>query len=290
MKTTLSDISLFVVILFLPFLFWGCHSEEPFKNIVIGQQPEMFNLVSRIDRSAEKPEVLEQAGYSMTFDMDNRTANISITNLRLYSGDVARTLVFDDIPMTFTADRHEVERIVTADILTSLTPDGESVDITDATFVYTESNALDPNGTVGVYARFVIFDRYVVTAYPYEMLADGTTRITDGSGNDVIDYAPIYTIRLNPEGMTADVIVCGLTVAGEKLSPVVSKLDLVFTDNGYDLEQSSITKVANAEGCLIKSFSGTAMLRDELKIEFDMSLPDGKAVHVSAFLTPNLFR
>lgn len=290
MKTTLRNISVSIVAGGLLTLVSGCRGDEPFKNIVVGQQPEMFNLVCPIGRSAGSTEVMQQAGYSMTFDTDNRTANISVTNLCLYPGDTPRTLIFDNVPMTYTADKHETERIVTADVLTSLSPDGEAVTITDATFIYTESNALDPNGTVGIYARFTIFNQYVVTAYPYEMLADGTTRITDSAGRDVIDYTPVYKIYLDPLSMRAEVIVDGLTVNGESLAPAIRNLVLEFSDDGYTLAGEAATSVSVDDGYVIKSFNATAKLRDELKIEFDMLVPDGDNVHVSAFLTPNLFR
>ena len=271
----------------------GCRSAEPFDNITRAASPTAFNYVTATNGARIGASVYDDVSYYIVFDDENRTANITISNLNTPGRDEPLTLTFKDCEMTYTANNHSKERIVKADVLVSNSPVGSGVVITNATFVYTESNKLDPNGIDGIYARFTIDDVYTVTAYPYHIFADGTTRIDNLSdGSSTIDYVPVYAIDINPDAMTASLKICNLTLNGAAKEISISPLRFVLTENGYGLEMTSETKFKisgadNDEAIGLESISAEAILLDELKIDMRLNV-EGTVMDVAAFLTSNL--
>lgn len=274
--------------LLLAVILAGCRSNEPFDNIVTAVNPDAFNYVTSTGGRAN-PAVFGDAGYYIVFDDDQRIANLTISNLRVSDSDEPMTLSFSRVPMTYSSDSHEKERVIMAETLVPDNPDGPSVTLSDVLIVYSHTNSLDPNRTDGIYARFTVNGRYTVTAYPYRMLADGTTRIdclTDGKQQ--IEYEPVYGLRLDPATLTASLVVKSLDLAGVERRIVIRDLTLGFVDNGYTLSMSGATVCAADKGAVkLVSVSGTAELRTELKIDMVLSV-DGADYRVAAFLSPNL--
>lgn len=265
----------------------GCRSSDPFENIVSTDVPKAFNRVSVINVKGASS-VFDDVSYAIVFDDAKRVANLTISNLRVEDDGIPMTLTFTDVPMSYTPDRHEKERIIKADVLISDCAATQGMAITDVEIVYTKSNDLDPNNTSGIYARYTIDGRYLVTAYPYSMLADGTTRIDENDdGEEYIDYNTIYYIDLDPSVMSADLTVEDLHIGGKMLRLRIEGLKLSLADDGYTLESGSGTRCSGDCDVALKSVSATAVLRDELRLEIFVSV-DGIPYRISGFLTPNL--
>lgn len=263
----------------------GCRSSEPLDNIVRADNSHAFNVVS-MTGARSGIEVFDDASYYAVFDDDNLTAEITVRNLRVRESDTPLTLTFSDVPMRFSRNSHEIERVVEVDNLVSTDPVSRGTTITDVTIVYTESNDLNPNGTGGIYARFVVDGQYVVTAYPYNIFADGTTRIDNvSSGHQYIDYKPTYELHLDPKNMTATLNVENLKLDNESYSFSISRLALRLTDDGYTLTLQPGTTCDGVPS--VKSFTATADLRTELKIDMTL-VAGGKSYDVASFLTPDL--
>ncbi|MBD5351021.1 MAG: hypothetical protein HDR89_09090 [Bacteroides sp.] len=277
----------------------SCRSSEPFDNITRAATPQAFNYVTAAGGARVASSVCDDVSYYIVFDDENRTANITISNLRTPANDQPMTLTFMDCDMSYTSNNHSKERIVKADVLVSNAPagSGEGVAITDATFIYTESNDLDPNGIDGIYARFTIDGTYTVTAYPYHVFADGTTRIDNlTSGTTAIDYDPVYTLDLDPDAMTATLKVYGLDLGiGEDIGAMtISRLKLTLTDGGYGLasDASTVMTLSQYSGdphqqITLESLTATAELRDELRITMHLTAGD-TSFTIAAFLGSNL--
>ncbi len=263
----------------------GCRSSEPLDNIVRADNTHAFNVVSMTD-ARSGIEVFDDASYYVVFDDDNLTAEITVRNLRVREADAPQTLTFSNVPMRFSRNSHEIERVVEVDNLVSTDPVSRGTTITDVTIVYTESNDLNPNGTGGIYARFIVDGQYVVTAYPYNIFADGTTRIDNvSSGNQYIDYKTTYELHLDPQNMTATLNVENLKLDDELYSFSFSRLALRLTDDGYALDLQPGTVCDGVPS--VKSFAASADLRAELKIAMTLVV-DGKSYNVASFLTPDL--
>lgn len=232
--------------------------------------------------------IFDDVTYAIVFDDTKRVANLTISNLRVEDEQIPMTLTFTDVPMSYTPNRHEKERIIKADVLVSDFPATQGVAITDVEIVYTKSNDLDPNNTSGIYARYVVDEKYQVTAYPYNILADGTTRVDENvDGQEYIDYNTVYHINLDPSTLTADMTVEGLPVSGRKTSLSITGLRMSLIENGYVLASDNRTR-CDGDGIVeLKSLSAEARLRDELRLEIYLSV-DGIPYRISGFLTPNL--
>lgn len=268
-------------------VFSACRSSDPFENIVSTDVPRGFNCVS-VAGARSLISIFDDVTYAIVFDDTKRVANLTISNLRVDDDQPPMTLTFTDVPMSYTSDRHEKERIIKADVLVSDFPATQGIAITDVEIVYTRSNDLDPNNTSGIYARYVVDGRYQVTAYPYNMLADGMTRIDENvDGQEYIDYNTVYYIDLYPSTMTADLAVVGLSVGGTKKALKISGLKLSLTEDGYVLESGSRTLCTGDGVVVLKSLTSEAQLRDELRLEIFLSI-DGIPYRISGFLTPNL--
>lgn len=267
----------------------ACRKSEPFDNIVRAENPEAFNYVTDAAGRGSGA-VFDDAGYYFVFDDDNRTANITISNLRLNEFDESRTLTFSDVPMDFTSDRHETERMVKADVLVATDPVNAGTAITDVTIIYTKSNDLDPNGTGGIFARYTVDGRYTVTAYPYKVFSDGTTRVDNiTDGGETIDYHATYALNLDPHnGGEAMLRINGLKLGGNTYNLTIEPLVFHITDAGYTLESTAST-TCKGGAVTLKKLSATAGLRSELKIDMPMEAV-GKEYRVAAFLTSNLFK
>lgn len=283
----MKTVKLFIISLLMLPVVCGCRGSEPFDNIVRAETTHAFNYVTSTSQRGGAA-IYDDVRYYIVFDDDKRTANLTISNLRFPGEDTPLTLTFSDETMTYTSNNHEKQRIIKADALTSTDPVTDGTVITDVTIIYTESNALDPNGTEGIYARYTVDGRFVVTAYPYYIFADGTTVIDNLSeGGQMIDYDVTYRLSLNPDDMTAKMKICGLKFGNACADIVLSPLRLDLSDNTYVLSFTSATQCSSDVGIDVSSFSSSANLLDELKIDFDV-LADDKSYHVGAFLTPDL--
>lgn len=275
------------LILLIAVAIAGCRSSEPFDNIVKADNTLAFNVVS-VTGSRSGVAIYDDASYYAVFDDDNLTASITVRNLRVRESDAPRTLTFSDVPMRFSRNSHEVERVIEAENLVSTDPVSRGTTITDVTIVYTESNDLDPNGTGGIYARFTVDGQYIVTAYPYDIFADGTTRIDNLlSGEQAIDYNPTYELHLDPSDMTATLYIENLKIGNQIHSFSIRPLALKLTDDGYALEL--MPESASIGEPVIQSFTADACLRAELKITMLLTVGD-QNYRVASFLTPDLFK
>lgn len=277
--------------MFLAVISSGCRSSEPFDQITRAANPQAFNYVTNsVGRAA--PRVYSDAGYYIVFDDENKLASITISNIRVPGSDVARTLTFTDVPMDYSHNSHQVERVIEADRLISKDPVNIGMEITDVTIVYIQSNSLDPNDTDGIYARYIIDGIYTVTAYPYRIYAEGTTRVDDlQSMSTSYDYKTTYSIDLDPDNLSASIRISGLVLGSSLPDITVSQLQFAIIDNGYRLEMTPETKVSamGSTECdlAVDDLTVNAMLRGELRLDMRVS-ENGSSYQVAAFTTSNL--
>lgn len=287
----MKTVKLFSSILFLGVALMGCRSAEPFDQITRAANPEAFNYVtSAVGRAGSQ--VYSDAGYYIVFDDENKLASITISNIRVPGDDTPRTLTFTDVPMDYSLNRHQVERVIEADRLISKDPVNLGMEITDVTIVYIQSNSLDPNETDGIYARYTIDGLYTVTAYPYKIFAEGTTRVDDlQSKSTSYDYKTAYSIDLNPDNMTASLTISGLVLGAQISDVTISGLQFAITDNGYRLEMIPSTSVnstdATCRDLTIDNLTVDAQLRGELRLDMRV-VANGFDYQVAAFTSSNL--
>lgn len=281
--------AIFLVALAVAFLA-GCRSEDPLRHFVVADSPLMFNVVTPLSGRAAAS-VVDGVRYDIVFDDVARVATITISNLRCSEHDEGVDAIFSDIDFTYEPGSHQKQRIIEQKQINSLTDPGVPVTLSDVTFVYAESNELNPSRSSGFYAEFTVNDTYRVLAYPYEIYADGTTTVYSSvsAGRDEIDYDPVYTITLRPSEMTADVDIRGLTVDGSEHDIAVRGLTLQLQSDGYSLKMSGATQVSAASlpGATLTGFNATALLRDELNVNFELSTGSGNYI-VEAFLSPDM--
>lgn len=269
-------------------LLTGCRGSEPFDKITRAATPEAFNYVSPLmGRSTST--VYNDAGYYIVFDDDNKVASLTISNLRVPGYDTPRTLTFVNVPMDYTSNNHRIERMISAESLTSHDPVNEGTVIKDVTIIYIQSNSLDPNPADGIYARFIVDDAYLVTAYPYEIFADGTTRVDNLTMSETsYDYTTIYHMTLDPTSMTADMSVKNLSLNNSRVDFELHNLQLSLIDDGYTVAFGPSTTVDSDSGLVIEDFEAQADLLKELNVKFVVKLPNNDSYWISAFLNPGL--
>ena len=265
----------------------GCRGSEPLDNIVRASNPKAFNYVVPISQRGVS-DIQENVGYYIVFDDEAMKANITIANLLLPGESQPMTMTFTDVDMGDSFNNHVGQRVVRSDVLISSDPVTSGFTITDVTFVYSTTNSLDPNDLNGIYARYTVNGQYVVTAYPYNIIADGTTRIDNlTEGGEFIDYTPCYRIVFDPERMLADVYTSGLTVGGEVCDFSIRGVRLNLTEDGYTLVSCEKTIVGSETGVDVVDFSAEADLLDELRLRFTLKNDSGE-FDVAAFLLPSL--
>lgn len=268
----------------------GCRSDDPLRHFVVADSPRMFNVVTPLSgRSVSS--VIDGVRYDIAFDDVSRVATITISNLRGDESQAGVNAVFEDVVFTYEPGSHQKQRIIEQKQLNSLINPGAAVTLSDVTFVYTESNELNPARTSGFYAEYTVDNSYKVLAYPYNIYADGTTTIrqVDSETGDVIDYDPVYTVRLYPDQMKADISIRGLTLGGEEHDFTIEGLALRLMSDGYALSKTYTTRIADsiAPSVVLTVFNATARLRDELNVDFEVSVGEIKYM-VEAFLTPDM--
>lgn len=270
-------------------LLTGCSSPEPLDNIVLTETPPMFNMVSGGTRSSDETMVSE-ADYTIVFDDDAKVCNITIENLQVSAGAEPVSATFSRVPWNFLQGKQGEARLVEADSLVSLPIDGgRTVTLTDAVFVYSMTNDLSSKQAGGLYARYVVDGIYQVTAYPYRVTGEGTTRISAEGLEDKFDYNVIYQIVLNPEKRTASVEVSGMPVGDERRDFRIEGVELSFIPNGYALASRKGMKTVSDIGAEVSDLTATADLGDRLVVEFNLSVGENHT-RVSAFLLPNLYQ
>lgn len=278
-----------VIVLLSAFLA-GCRSEDPLRHFVVADSPEMFNVVTPLSGRGT-PSVVDGVRYDIAFDDVERIAVVTISNLRCAEHEEGVNAVFSDIEFTYGPGSHQKQRIIERDQMNSLTDPGAAVTLSDVTFVYTESNALNSIGASGFYAEFTVDGLYRVLAYPYVVYADGTTvvRKTGTAEGEAIDYDPVYTVRLNPDDKSADVDIRGLTLDGRKCDVTICGLVLKLLPDGYSLQKTDLTDVvfSSPEPVELVDFNANALLRDELNINMSIKIGD-RQFAVEAFLSPDM--
>lgn len=284
----MKTVKLFSLLIFVAVAMSGCRGSEPFDKITRAGSPEAFNYVVQ-PMARTSGQVYDDAGYYIVFDDENKVATVTIANLRVPGNETPRTLTFKDVPMDYTRNNHQVERMIVADRLVSQDPVNRGTAITDVTIVYTQSNDLDANHTDGIYARFTVDDAYVVTAYPYAIFADGTTRVDDLSDMTTLyDYTATYDLHLDPTTMTARMTVKDIEIGGTATDIEFSGLGLDLTDNGYRISFDEKSKIDSDMEISVIEFNAEAGLRTELDLDFIVELANGGKYRVTAFLTPDL--
>lgn len=287
----MKTVKLFSAILFVALVVTGCRSSEPFDKITRAATPEAFNHV--MPKSARGvATVYDDAGYYIVFDDDNKVASLTISNLRVPGSSTPRTLTFVDVPMDYTRNNHRIERMISQEQLVSHDPVNSGTIISDVTIVYVQSNSLDPNPSDGIYARFTIDDAYVVTAYPYGIFADGTTRIDDlGSMTTAYDYTATYRLTFDPATMTATMTIDDIEIGGTAGKIVFSGLKLTLTNDGYELAFTDTSAMKSDLAISeLTAFKATADLRTELDIDLSLRMSDGGSYRIAAFLSPDMTR
>lgn len=260
----------------------SCGSSEPFHNIVFADGSDTFNRVTDIMRSS-LGDGIYQGGYYITFDDEQRTASLTISNLKVSDADEGITLTFDNVPWNYSESNHQKQRVISADELIGEDPQYGTIRLTDVEIIYSESNDLDFYTSNGLCASYIINSRYQVVAYPYHVFAEGTTRVSTGSGNTAYEYSPIYYITLDPEQRIASIDIKGLT--DDKIR--IDNLELEFTDYGYILKSDDATTMRSSEYTLNLLY-GESHIHDRLELRMQLKDGNDNQVYVDAFLSPNL--
>lgn len=266
----------------------SCSSPEPLDNVVVTQNPETFNYVTQLQRgSASDAEIFEQSGYYIVFDDDARCANLTISNLVIEPSGSPLTLSFERVPIDYTSDRHNLQRIIRADALTSNDPVNAGTQITDVTFIHSQANDLDPYGYSGLFAAYTIYGRYRVVSFPYHIFMNGTTRIdnlTDSLTH--IDYDPVYRLTLNPTRSTATLTIEHLSIPGDGAGELtVPSMQLSLHQNGFTATSARSLDVAFAGSrATLSDVEISAQELNQVKITFTLR-NSGSTYSVAAFLT-----
>lgn len=271
-------------VILLAIIVYGCTSPEPLDNVMVGEYPEAFNYVTSLHRSGSQPEVYDGAGYYIVFDDDARTANITISNLVVAPGQMPLTLSFEGAEMTYTSNNHNTQRMVKADVLVSNDPVNSGMCINDVTIIHSQANELDPYGYSGLFATYSVGNQYQVVSYPYNIFANGTTRIDGPDSATKIDYAPIYRICLKPNSGIAVLTIEGLVI-GDTLMPdiIVDGLRLQLDNEGISLSGDG-ARSCDAPGLDICNLTATTEDLNQLRIRFTLVTEKGE-YEVAAFLT-----
>lgn len=284
-------VQLFISLIALLPMLSSCRSDDPLRKIVIADSPATFNYVVNTGRAVSEGRVYPDAGYYMVFDDDMQEVNLTISNLQ-YSPECAPvTVSFSGLQCSYDLSGPGSLRIIEADVLV---PDGAvsgDVMLTDVVIVYSQANALDSYRSDGFYARYTVNGNYRVTAYPYSVFGQGTTRIMqDAVDGDKINYDVVYETTLDPKSMSASIRITGLPMLGDGVSVDISGIGLVFTDEGYELSFASgntSVKVSDGTASSLSRLVGDADMRDRFDLDIDLAF-SGVEYRISAFLTPNL--
>lgn len=275
---------LYYIITFPALALTGCGSSEPLDNIVMAEAPRMFNHVTRAGE--ETGRIYDDAAYYVVFDDDARTCTITMSNLMYPGVDSPQTLVFEDVAWNYPVRQHDMRRVIDAESLVSEGVDS-GVAIGNLKLVYIQSNELASRQCEGLVVSFGI-DGYHVTAYPYQVFAQGTTVVTDQADEDsrtreAVDYDVSYAISLMPRSNSAAIMIEQLDINGDTERYELGHLDMKLTENGYEI--SSKGDVLASDHAVIKNFSGKADMLDELKVTFDITV-GGVDYTVQSYLTP----
>lgn len=271
----------------------SCRSDEPFKNVVFADSPDMFNVVTPVGGSRGVAQVVGGVTYHIAFDDEHRNASLTISNLKVSPDDEGIIVTFPEVDWTYEPGSHEKRRIIEAPELHSSAGLGGELTITDVVIVFTQSNMLSDEKTSGFYASYVVNGRYRIISYPFTVYSQGTTAVSlDGSTERRIDYAPTYVVSFDPSTMTANLSVDKLTLGDRPLDFTIERLRLALTDDGYRLTSTPNTRVVGpTDAAAVPQIAGelnaTAELRNELDLDMTLSF-GGADYHVEAFLTPDL--
>ncbi len=282
----MKTVRLFIMFLSIVSL-WGCGSDEPFKKVVFADSPLMFNFITPAGQQSSY--VAEDVSYNIVFDDEKKTATLTINNLKWTQADAGMIATFSNIDWTYVTGSHEKQRAIIAPVLTSDNP-GIDVALTDVVIIYGESNELNNAPAAGFYASYTVNGAYCVLSYPYQVYADGTTTVMNDSDimPQLVDYDPVYILNLHPSGMTIDVDVQGVEIAGTRLDFNVTGLTMKLTDVGYDFGISRPVAVTTTGGTAItiNKLSASANMRDELDITMEVAL-DGESYIIESYLAPD---
>ena len=268
-------------------LLAGCRSEDPLAKFVTAVDVRSFNYVSSQGRSAV---VMSDVGYAATFDDDNRTASLTVSNLAVSPGETPVTLVFEDVEWTYRLDVPGKARMIKADeLVPSNVETSGGITLKDVVIVYFEAAAADENGSRGFYIHYKINGVYEVTAYPYAMQSAGATRVrAEATGAETVDYDAEFAIVLDPVAMTASMEVRGLDGPIERFA--AEGMELTLSNTGFSLAQKECTSwhAEPSVGAVeISDISVVAAETGAMKVEFVVEAADG-SYRVTAFLYSNL--
>lgn len=276
-----------LVLCFALALLAGCRGEDPLAKFVTAMDVRSFNYVSSQGRSAV---VMPDVGYAATFDDDNRTASLTISNLAMTSDETPVTLMFDDVEWTYRLDVPGKARMIKADeLIPSNVETSGGITLKDVVIVYFEASAADENHSHGFYIHYYVNGVYEVTAFPYDMQSAGATRVRDEStGFETVDYDTEFALTLDPEAMTASMTVAGLDGPVESLS--VEGMGLTLSNTGFGLSQKERTSWQAVPAGTDAEISDITVAADEtgsMEVDFVLTV-NGGDYRVTAFLYSNL--
>lgn len=268
-------------------LLAGCRSDDPLAKFVTAVDVCSFNYVSSQGRSAV---VMPEVGYAATFDDENRTASLTVSNFAVSAGDTPVTLMFDDVEWTYRLDVPGKARMIKADeLIPSNVETSGGITLKDVTIVYFEASAADENHSRGFYIHYFVNGVYEVTAFPYAMQSTGATRVRDeATGAETVDYDTEFALTLDPDAMTASMIATGLDGPVESLR--IEGMGLVLSNKGFSLSQKERTSwqaVPSGPDTEISDITVTADESGAMEVEFVLTVA-GSDYRVTAFLYSNL--
>ncbi|MDE7410717.1 MAG: hypothetical protein K2M94_01605 [Paramuribaculum sp.] len=279
-------------ILLIALLFTACADRDPLEKIVTGSSGEMFNMVSTL-KGRTGARVVNGVEYYATFNDEEKTATVTISNLRLSPEDEPLAFTFSGLEWKFGHSNHTLQRVIEVGRLIPDDDFGTGYEFDDFMLIYVQANEFDTHNSAGFFVKYKINGVYSVIAYPNEMLCQGSTLVRDLAGDETseVSYDTQYIVNLYPGADSkATVDISGLAIDGENVDMTIAGLALDLTDDGYSLGADSSSEAdisSSVDGLRLLQFDAQADLLTRLVITMDLSI-GGKDYAVTASLTPNL--
>lgn len=235
---------------FLPLLaliLVSCDSENK-GNTITQNFTNGFNYV--VDRNTGQEFIDDEVAYNMTFNYDNKTAEISITSLQLSADNSNMSVNLGALPWNFTEEGFRQINVPTIQVGMNTTISNFRLTMIDRYLYISNTNAYAPIINIS----YMVEGRYAVTAFMRSYIyVDNSTTVTTVADGSV--YTPkagtIYGVSIDPKKGIASLLIDGAVfAAGMEAHPVqmtYPDLKVTFNSHGYNLA-SDKTVPTVAEG------------------------------------------
>lgn len=230
------------MLLALPVLLISCSDDNNDPSHITETQSlsgsrEMFtvSVVNNVNVSA-----ISTPDYSVDFHVDDNTADVKITGLRLAENETAQSLILKDL--RWGKGRDGKSRVIEA---ARVKPDNSDLTLTDLRIVFYDPEQINGQTLKGASVEFDVNGIYEVNAIPYTSVLSGTSITTNATaGTTFQSTKTVYTFSIDPQTRKADIIVTGASFAANMPSlgdMHFDDVDVTFTDSGYSLYCAALT-------------------------------------------------